>query len=125
MERGRSHEHFERTAAWRRQAFTLAALIAVFLQAFVVQTHIHAPVAPLAISASDSAHNGAHATEANEHQLICAICQALATTGAATLPGQALVLEAAQTSAAAAVALALAPRVFSHSWRSRAPPSLL
>jgi hypothetical protein len=111
-----------------RPAFALIALLAVFLQAFVVQTHIHAIGAPLSIGYQQpvEAHDdAAHATATSEHQLICAICQALATSGTAALPNAAVALVAEQSNAVAVVALALAPRTISYFWQSRAPPSFL
>lgn len=124
--RGRSHRDFGAAAtAWRHRAFTLVALLAVFLQAFVVQTHVHAMGAPASITAQQSgaAHDDtSHVTAGAEHQLICAICQALASSGTATLPSAVKLLVAVQANTAALVALAIAPDVQSHSWRSRAPP---
>lgn len=124
--RGRSRRDFGRATSWQRQAFTLAALLAIFLQAFVVQTHIHTPV--MAVAASVDADGSAvheHATTASDHQRVCAICQVLASSGSATLPSTAVLAVAKLTSLAAGVALATAPRVHTHSWRSRAPPSIL
>lgn len=130
--RGRSHRNDRSTAtSWRRQAFTLVALLAVFLQAFVIQTHVHTPVAPLPASYSQPANDGVHSEASHavasnaHHQLVCALCQVLATAGAAVLPSAAVMLHTAQTNAEAIIALALAPRVHSHSWRSRAPPPFL
>lgn len=124
--RGRSRPHFGRATSWQRQAFTLAALLAIFLQAFVVQTHIHTPV--MAISAGLDDDGGAvheHAASASDHQRVCVICQVLSSSGSATLPSTAVLAVAKLTSLAAGVALAMAPRVHTHSWRSRAPPSIL
>lgn len=125
--RGRSRQGPARSVTWRRQALTLAALVAVFLQAFVVQTHIHAPVMPIATQSGDVTHEHvtAHASAVNQHQLACVICQTLATNGVATLANTATILVAQQTTAAATLALAIAPRVHTHSWQSRAPPSIL
>lgn len=128
--RGRSRER-SGAAAMRRwhPAFAFAALLAVFLQAFVVQTHFHAPSAPLNLAyeqPADAAHDGsAHVSVTNEHQLLCPICQALAAAGAATLTNQAAALVATQSNAVAVVALSLAPRTISYFWQSRAPPSFL
>ena len=127
--RGRSREPVGAAAMrpWR-PAFALLAMLAVFLQAFVVQTHVHAPVAPLSIAFEQpaAAHDdAAHVTAPSEHQLICAICQALAASAMAILPGAAVALVADQTNAIAVVALSLAPRITSYSWQSRAPPSFL
>lgn len=111
---------------WRRQAFTLAALLAIFLQAFVVQTHIHTPVAPIALSAAETGgHGDQHVVSASDHPRICAICQVLSSSSAAPLPDAAAALVAERTSAVALVALALAPRTISYFWQSRAPPSFL
>ncbi|MEZ5959289.1 MAG: hypothetical protein R3C30_02525 [Hyphomonadaceae bacterium] len=116
-----------RAADWRRKAFTLAALLAVFLQAFVVQTHVHAPAAPLAFAQqTDITHDAdTHVSASSEHQLICAVCQALAASGAATLPNAAVAQIIDHTSTLAVVAIALAPRTISYFWQSRAPPSVL
>lgn len=129
VSRGRSHE-LKGAAVQRRwrPAFAFFALLAIFLQAFVVQTHVHPMAAPIGISVQQGGvanDEPAHITAGAEHQLICAICQALASSGVATLPSVATVLVAQQTNAIARVALALAPNVHTHSWRSRAPPSFL
>lgn len=124
---GRSREGVTAQQRWRH-ALALVALLAVFLQAFVVQTHVHTPVAPLSIAFEQpaAAHDdAAHVTAPTEHQLICAICQALAASAMAILPGAAVALVADQTNAIAVVALSLAPRLTSYSWQSRAPPSFL
>lgn len=111
-----------------RAAFTLVALLAVFLQAFVVQTHIHTSglfTQPAFERATDTdvSHDGAHANAAIDHQQGCVICQALAANGGAALPDAAHV--AATTNAAyetAALEIRRAPRAVTHSWQSRAPP---
>ncbi len=107
-------------------AFVFAAMLAVLLQAFAVQTHIHAFAAPSAVyeqaATSGSSHDGAHATVA-DHQTICVICQALAANGSATLAGGAqLAALTASSNETAALAIRLAPRAQTHSWQSRAPP---
>ncbi|MBK6702887.1 MAG: hypothetical protein IPG56_03300 [Caulobacteraceae bacterium] len=105
-------------------------MLAVFLQAFVVQTHVHTPTAPLQLSyaqpagATDDAQAHARATNTH-HQILCVICLTMAASGSATLPASAIVTATTQTNGEALVAIALAPRVHSHSWRSRAPPSFL
>jgi hypothetical protein len=124
---GRSREGVTAQQRWRH-ALALVALLAVFLQAFVVQTHVHTPVAPLSIAFEQpaAAHDdAAHVTAPSEHQLICAMCQALAASGTAMLPGAMVALVATQTNAIAVLALSLAPRITSYSWQSRAPPSFL
>jgi hypothetical protein len=105
-----------------------AALLAVFLQAFVVQTHIHAaPVAPIKVGFERSLDTSgeAHVSIASEHQRFCVVCQTLAAAGAAMLPGAASLIAADTDGAEAVAAIARAPRAHTHSWRSRAPPSFL
>lgn len=123
---GRSHRFRKTGAGRRRPAFALMALLAVFLQAFVVQTHFHA-LAPVSggYERSADADHEQHVSATDEHRVSCALCQTLATAGAATLRGEAFVLAAERASQAAIVALAIAPRVHTHSWRSRAPPTFL
>jgi hypothetical protein len=113
-------------AARRHPAFALLALLAVFLQAFVVQTHFHA-VTPVTggYEQRADADQHQHVSATDEHRVSCALCQTLASAGAATLPSESFVLAAEGASEAAIVALAIAPRVHTHSWRSRAPPTFL
>jgi hypothetical protein len=101
-------------------------LLAVFLQALVVQTHIHGP-ALLSGGYEERAALGfeQQADAADEHQVSCALCQTLAAAGSATLPTDVSAIEADRTSQAAILAVALAPRPHTHSWQSRAPPTLL
>lgn len=126
--RGRSQRDLGPAADWRRQAVTFAALLAVFLQAFIVQTHIHVPAAIQFASgyeqSSEHAHDvSAHAT-ASDQKVMCTLCQVL-SNGHTLLASPAIVLAATQTSSASDIALALAPRALSHFWQSRAPPSFL
>lgn len=126
--RGRSHHGRERRAAVKRPALTFAALLAVFLQTFVVQTHVH--VLPAQVAAVESAGATTHtaserASTARDAPVLCAICQTMATTGTALL-GQAAALvidtpHANQPREAPQVAL----QITSHSWQSRAPPTFL
>jgi hypothetical protein len=107
-------------------AFVFAAMLAVFLQAFAVQTHIHAFAAPVAFAASEQsagdATDGVHATVA-DHQTICVICQALAANGSVTLSdGAQLAALTASSNETSALAIRQAPRALTHSWQSRAPP---
>jgi hypothetical protein len=111
-----------------RAAFALVALLAIFLQAFVVQTHIHtsgllAPPTYERTADARASDDAAHATAAIDHQQGCIICQALAANGSATLTDAAHV--AAITNASyeiAALEIRRAPRAVTHSWQSRAPP---
>jgi len=126
--RGRSHHDLGRAVDWRRQAVTFAALLAVFLQAFIVQTHIHVPAAIQFASgyeqSSEHAHDvSAHAT-ASDQKVMCTLCQVL-SNGHTLLASPAILLTTTKTNAASGIALALAPRALSHFWQSRAPPSFL
>jgi hypothetical protein len=116
-------------AANRRIATVFAALLAVFLQAFVVQTHIHAsPFAPINLSferSVDASGGDTQVSAAGDHQRFCAICQALAAAGAATLPSGASLISTDSAGEQAILALTLAPHAHTHSWQSRAPPSFL
>lgn len=122
----RSDAHARSRRSGARIAFVFAAMLAVFLQAFAVQTHIHAFAAPTAAyaQAADDAGSpdGAHATVA-DHQTLCVICQALAANGAATLTDAPdLAALTASSNQTTALAIRLAPRALTHSWQSRAPP---
>jgi hypothetical protein len=126
--RGRSRRDLGLTADWRRQAVTFAALLAVFLQAFIIQTHIHVPAAIQFASgyeqSSAHAHDvSAHATSSDQ-KVMCMLCQVLSNAHT-LLASPAILLAATQTNAASNIALALAPRALSHFWQSRAPPSFL
>jgi hypothetical protein len=129
MQRGRSHREAGAAAPRRRRlAFSFAALLAVFLQAFVVQTHVHAYTAPVSARfelPAHAAHDSSEQVSADSHQTICVVCQALATAGAATLTSATTLAAVEHVTEAALLALSLAPQLHSHSWQSRAPPSFL
>jgi hypothetical protein len=112
-----------------RPAFALAALFAVLVQAFVVQPHIHAPVAPIAIErAGDSSRAPVASVSApDEHQAFaCVVCQTLASGASAILAAPISGLIAAEAVAEAATyALPRAPPIAAHPWQSRAPPTVL
>lgn len=115
-----------RAANWRRQALTFAALFAVFLQALIVQTHIHVPAAIQLASgyekSADPEHGAAIHGTASDEAMSCALCQVLSYSQT-LLTAPALLLSASRSNTSSAVALALAPRALSHFWQSRAPPS--
>jgi hypothetical protein len=128
IENRRSDAHTRPRRSGARIAFVFAAMLAVFLQAFAVQTHIHALAAPVIAAGHEQAADssatpdGAHATVA-DHQTICVICQALAANGNATLADAAqLAALTASSNETAALAIRRAPRALTHSWQSRAPP---
>jgi hypothetical protein len=125
--RRRSADRIFTRRSGARAAFTLAALLAVFLQAFVVQTHIHTSglLAPPAYeqTVDTASEHIAHVTIAPDHQQGCIICQALTTNASAALPGAASVAIATNASyETAALQIRRAPRALTHSWQSRAPP---
>lgn len=113
----------------RSIAFVLTALLAIFLQAFVVQTHVHVSGATYTASYAQLSGGGhglsIDVSTGGDHQVACVICQAMATAGTALMPNAAIVAATVQSNADAVLALAQAPRVHSHSWQSRAPPTFL
>ncbi|HYD87386.1 MAG TPA: hypothetical protein VEA80_07920 [Vitreimonas sp.] len=124
----RSRQNSTRPSARRASRFgpLLAALLAVFLQAFVVQTHVHAFAfgAP-AVERSESAAAENHASDVvgAKHAGACVFCEALRSSGRATLPLAAEIsAEHSVAAEASTLAIQLAPFAASHSWRSRAPP---
>lgn len=116
-ERGRRH-------SMARGAFTLAALLAVFLQAFVIEPHVHTANPMVAAIAASSAHQETHQHASLPHeQTACLVCQALAANGGALLQASATFTAPSVFAAEATPqALHVAPRAAAHSWRSRAPP---
>jgi hypothetical protein len=107
----------------------LAALVAVFIQAFVIQTHIHetAPFRATAFErAADHEAPGHTHVSATHKQAGCITCIAFASAGV-SLATDAFTLIASlnATTAAATLAIRQAPRAISYSWRSRAPPIAL
>ena len=109
-----------------RAATLFAAVLAVFLQAFLVQTHIHAyggvREAGYEQSNQSSDHGNVHASNAGD-EFGCAICDVLATAGHSTLPEiGTIATEAVASNETATLAIRRAPRALTHSWQSRAPP---
>ncbi len=105
-----------------------AALLAVFLQAFVVQTHVHAS-GLLTVAAHEQVlgdvDGGVHVTNPNDHAK-AAICDIIISACHTTLAIAAPVSARADAvSQAALVAIRRAPRALTHSWQSRAPPIAL
>lgn len=121
---GRSHRQAGWGARRHRPVFALVALVAVFLQVFVVQTHVHGP-APFTAGIEQTGDAEQHVVTADEHQIACSLCQTLASSGAALSPNPNAALAAERDTAVAILALTLAPRAHSHSWQSRAPPEFL
>ena len=121
----RRSEHRSRASRPASRFATLfAALLAIVVQTFIVQTHIHAtlPLANASVEQSVSANDGAHAT-ASHDQAQCAICLTLASNGNTTLAAPAAFIDAHNASnALTAVAIRDAPRIVALPWQSRAPP---
>lgn len=118
------HPNSKRPRAWGTR---FAALLGVFLQVFVVQTHVHAqtPVAPAGYE--QSAHATASALDQSTHggQISCAFCQAQHANSALPPSADAIAeLEASQT-IEAALAIRRVSVVRAYSWQSRAPPAVL
>ena len=104
---------------------TLAALLAVCLQAFVLQTHVDG-LAGLGAGVEFAPSNAAsaHVTNTTPGKAIaCPICQASATSGATLLfAGPALATAGGGVATESRIALRRGPVVAAHAWQSRAPP---
>lgn len=110
----------------RRGSFGLAALFAIAVQVFVVQTHVHAfGVAHAAFTQNEATAHALDGT-AGEAQRSCVVCQAQAEAGRMLAPAAAQVVHAGGLAFAQAAPdirfVAAAP---AHSWQSRAPPIVL
>lgn len=111
----------------RRLLPMLAALLAVAVQAFAVQSHVHA-YTPLVGAYETSVAVRAPAAIAAPNQsgdhTVCILCGVLTSGRAALLPTAAAIHrppgDAVQT---AAFAIREPPEISAHAWRSRAPPS--
>lgn len=115
--------------AHARAFAVLVALVALLIQAFVVQIHTHDAVpyvgAAIERPADHNQPGHAHFSEAHD-QAGCITCIAFAASGRAIL-ADAVLLSAAHDAVyeTAALAIRRAPRALTHSWRSRAPPLAL
>jgi hypothetical protein len=127
---GRSRRRKEFVTSRRHPAFALIALFAVFLQAFVVQTHVHAPGSVAVVGhelngATASGDSAPHVSAIDSDQVSAVLCQVLTAAGAATVPNPSVTALAERPADTAITALTLAPQLHTHSWQSRAPPTLL
>lgn len=125
----RSHRSTRARQPMARGAVLLAALLAVVLQTFVVQTHVHAygvaREAGYEQGQTSRDHAELHLTNPGD-KFGCAICDVLATAGHSTLPDTGTVAtEAVASNEVTALAIRRAPRALTHSWQSRAPPIAL
>ncbi|HVZ99835.1 MAG TPA: hypothetical protein VG841_05930 [Caulobacterales bacterium] len=128
-----AHRHPVLGAPLARRWTVLAALFAVLLQAFVVQTHVHRAEtpAPLAVSVglgvgAGDARREAVAATVSAGKADCILCQALAGSGRATLAVAAALPEIRALAPLAPLVLVVAaPKRATLPWRSRAPPIAL
>jgi hypothetical protein len=113
---------------------TLGACLAVFLHAFIIQTHVEGLSHALAgvervAGAADVDPAAPHVydlAERGDQKAACLICQALAGSARAILASAPQPASADTIAAAEALARIRYVRVApSHAWRSRAPPALL
>lgn len=121
-----SRSHHPNSKSARLWATRFAALLAVFLQVFVVQTHVHARVpASAAGYEQTSSVDASHVEAAHHAQVACALCQIQASSRALT--PSAATLEAVETTSVVEPTIEIRPVEIapSHSWQSRAPPTLL
>jgi hypothetical protein len=117
-----------------RQSALLFALLAIAVQAFVVQTHVHfisqygwtPPVHGAAEPATASIGDDELGLTQQEALAACPVCQAQATGGRADLSIGPLLPVLAERIPALIVAQAFVRELgaVSHIWRSRAPPIL-
>jgi len=111
--------------SWARPLVAFMALVALALQAFIVQPHVHgyAPLAPFAFeSAAEHAADGHAHLEAQHEEPGCIICQGMAASHM-DLPGAVAVVAPTYASQLAdAALLRAAPRTLALPWQSRAPP---
>lgn len=128
MSGARRNRHPNR-AARRRPLLALASLLAVLLQAFVVQPHIHAPAALAEIAATpNGGTDTAIATPvADLHRtIVCVVCQTRAGAGDNLLPAATPVWSDADlTSNSKPRVPPPTTLVHAHPWESRAPPTHL
>jgi len=116
----------------RRTFAAHLALLAIAIQAFVVQTHVHFDADFSAIaSVGDAAHRTLSLTDptgqphSNDRDH-CPICHEQ-MSGGRSIVLEGIVLKAPTTTVFVALcveALSLAFRIVSHTWHSRGPPSL-
>jgi len=118
-------------SARARRLFTLVAVVAVFLQAFIVHTHIDG-VAGFALAAAIERAGGAiydiaHVAPAShDTQSACPICEAMATAGTTVLAsGPSLVSALGLIAHEAGLPIRLVAVRPTHAWQSRAPPIAL
>lgn len=126
--RGRSRHRRGSRAAANRPALTFAALLAVFLQAFIVQTHVHvvpAPVAAIELAGATTHAASARASTARDAPAMCAICQTMAASGTALLDQASTLLINTPREEQPREAPQVALQITSHSWQGRAPPTFL
>lgn len=110
----------------RRSTFGLAALVAIALQSFVVQTHVDGiprlPVASVAEAASTGIAQASAPT--SETQSDCIACEALATSGRIILAADASVVRAKRLAFnSVPLNTRIVPTPPAHTWNSRAPPT--
>jgi len=124
-----SRSHSARMRRPMGRAGTLfAALLAVFLQAFVVQTHVHAS-GVMTVAAHEQSigvkDGGVHLSNGQDHAKF-AICDIIISVCHSTLAVAPVIAERTiATNEATALAIRRAPRALTHTWQSRAPPIAL
>ncbi len=120
----RSHRLHTARSRWGAR---LAALLAVVLQIFVVQTHVHALTPSPALThayAADGIAIGADAGADRLHaQPACTTCQAQSSSRALPLDGALLETGRTTPEHGAVIAVRRMQVAPAHSWQSRAPPA--
>ena len=114
--------------ARHQSLLALLAIVAIFLQTFVVQTHVDGLTGLQSATAIERANGSpaplAHVeTGSRDAQPACPICQAMATAGTTLLAsGPALVSALGLIAHEAQLAIPLVSVRPAHAWQSRAPP---
>lgn len=118
------HPNNRRARAWGTRLF---ALLAVFLQVFVVPTHVHALSHAAPAGYSQTAHATASALDPATHegQISCALCQAQHASNALPPGADALVVVDASHVINTALRIQRVSVARAYSWQSRAPPLAL
>jgi len=133
MRRHRKADRFTLTSvrARHQSLFALVAIIAVFLQSFVVQTHVDGLTGLQSAVAIERANGSpapvAHVeTGSRDTQPACPICQAVATAGTTVLTsGPSLLTAHGVIAHEARLPIRLVAVRPAHAWQSRAPPIAL
>jgi hypothetical protein len=115
----------ERVASFRL-APVFFGLLALAIQSFVVQTHVHAPAEYLHLAGTANAPGGpSHGkSPGGDDPVNCPLCREIMLAGSFVAPAPIILpIPVVAESHVAVFREAFAVTVLSHSWHGRAPPS--